>query len=162
MSGIRLYWREPSHNLRILVGFIDGSVVVGVVTIIYGRAVNIAVAVCNYVCVCVRVCSLGHDALSKISVVSRNGRGICSANRGVYKNLLWRKLKRSGAIKLIFWQLPPNHFMPRKYEHIGIVDPLLRPESASGITAKHCADSCCASIWRSCVIYDTATPLKCS
>ena len=46
------------HNLCIFVGFIDG----GVETIGYDAAVGITVAEFDGV----RICSLGHDALSKI------------------------------------------------------------------------------------------------
>ena len=65
-------------------------------TIIYIAAVDIVVAIIDVAAVDIAAAGLGrvgirelgHDALSKISVVSRNGREICSANRGVYKNLL--------------------------------------------------------------------------
>ena len=62
-------------------------------TIIYIAAVDIAVAVIDVAAVDIAaagfgrvgICGLGHDALSKIPVVSRNDREVCSANREVYK-----------------------------------------------------------------------------
>ena len=62
-------------------------------TIIYIAAVDIVVAVIGVAAVVIAaagfdrvgICGLGHDALSKISVLSRNGREVCSTNREVYK-----------------------------------------------------------------------------
>ena len=53
------------HDLCMLVGFIDG----GAETIGYAAAVDIVVAEFDRV----RICSVGHDALSKMLVEGRNG-----------------------------------------------------------------------------------------
>ena len=103
------------HNLCILAGLIN--VGISVVTIICGGAVGIAVAVCgDSVC----VCSSGHIAQSKILIVCRNGREICSVNGGLYKTFPCSKLKRSGVIEFLLWQLPyhPRIFTQRKYQPI--------------------------------------------
>jgi len=56
------------HNLCILVRFIDG----GVETVCYDATVGIAVTEFDGV----RICSVGHDALSKILIQGRNGTGV--------------------------------------------------------------------------------------
>ena len=63
------------HNLCILAGLIDG----GIVTPDCVAAVGIAVAEVDRL----RKCSLGHDAMSKIFVVCRNGRRVWRVNGGV-------------------------------------------------------------------------------
>jgi len=60
------------HNPCILVGVIDGCVD----AIVYIATVCIAIAESDCVC----VCSLGHNARSKISVAGRNGREIWKVN----------------------------------------------------------------------------------
>ena len=57
------------HNLCILVGFIDSG---AVKTIRYDAAVGIAVTKFHRV----RICSVGHDALSKMLIEGRKGREI--------------------------------------------------------------------------------------
>jgi len=57
------------HNLCIFIGVIDGGVVVVVETIVYVAVAGIAVAECD-----TRIPE--HDAWSKISAVSRNGRNM--------------------------------------------------------------------------------------
>ena len=80
------------QDLCILVGLIH--VGVGVVTIIYVGAVDIAVAVCDCIC----IYRLGHDALFKMTALWRNNREMCRVNERVYKTFPWAKLKRSGVI----------------------------------------------------------------
>ena len=75
MSVTCLKWREPIHDACILVGLIDGGTG-GVVAPYWVVAVGIVVAEANRL----YVCCLGHDALSKISVVCRNDRRMCSVN----------------------------------------------------------------------------------
>jgi len=92
VSAVRLKWREPPHNVRIL--FVSRkAVVVGV-----GSRSIVGTIV-------VRECardhrlygySLGHDALSGAIVVCRNGGEIQKFNVGVYDIFLLGKLKNSG------------------------------------------------------------------
>ena len=94
-------------------------------------------------------CSLGHDALSKISVVCVEIVEKYVALMGEFTKLSCRRKGRKGRkAELSGFFYRPIIFTPRKYEYSRGFDELLRPSSASQITAKHGAVLCRASIMR--------------
>jgi len=111
MSMIWLWWREPAHDLGILIGFIDGGV--SVKTICYVATVGIAVAEFHRV----HAGSVGYDALSKMLVECRNDKAICAGIGAVRAgNISEGRAEESGAMWLVLPQclisiqpLPPQN-----------------------------------------------------
>ena len=108
---------------------------IGVITIICGGAVGIAVAVCDSVC----VCSSGHGAQSKISIVCRNGREICGVNGGFTKPFRAQSAEEKRGDRVPF-VATTQEFSPQgnsnPFEICGFVE-FWRPDSASQIPVKH-------------------------
>jgi len=95
MSVIWLQRREPTRNLRILIGFVYRLVVAPYCV----AAVGIVVAEFDRL----KVCTLGHDALSKMLVKCRKGTAVCKGIRGVYEMV--GRAGEKGAMWLVLCQL---------------------------------------------------------
>jgi len=94
---IRLWWRKPTHDIRILAKAMRGLVV----TPSRVSAVDIAVAEFDRSW----MCGLGNDVLSEMPVgleVRRRDVGLVRE----FKHLLSASMKKSGAMWLLLWQPP--------------------------------------------------------